>query len=564
MRARPQFQDRTRVPSLLVESGSRGLFDPDSQTLRAGTILTIVVALMLLIVCANVANLMLARATTRRSEISLRLSMGAPRSRIIRQLLTESLLLASAGGALGLLINHWGRTLVPDFRSALVSDDLPVVNLGLLPELDWRIFAFVLALTVCTALIFGLVPALRGTSLDLATELKENSRSVSGRRSLLSRSLLIAQVAVSLTLLVGAGLFLRTVRNLRSVAVGFNPHHILTFHVSLRAIGGGDPARVTRLLDLITERAGHLPGVQSIGGTSAAYWQSQVLGTRPVYIPGASGAQVMDFIGISPGFLETMQIPLLNGRAPNVGDLPAPAKGVLINETAAARLFPGQDPIGRRLGFAPQNAGNLEIIGVVGDTKYGDVRAPAQPMVYMPSRQTSFVLRTAGEPMQLAHSIRDLVREIDPAVPVTDIETQEDLTNARIQPERLYAGFYTLFGVLALLLASIGLFGLMSYNVVQRTNELGVRMALGAQKQDVLRLVMRESIALVAVGVAAGVALAIAANRIIASLLYGLAPGDLSTIVVAILLMFAVAACAAYLPARRASTVDPLRALRHE
>ena len=267
-------------------------------------------------------------------------------------------------------------------------------------------------------------------------------------------------------------------------------------------------------------------------------------------------------IGISPGFFETMQIQLLAGRTMQPFDLVRPIKSVVINETAARQFFKGQDAVGRRIGIA-QNPGLWEVIGVVGNATYGDVRNPPEALMYMPGRQTTFVVRTAADPMKLASSIRDAVREIDPAIPITDVTTETELIEGRIQPERLFARFYTLFGVLALLLASIGLFGLMSYNVARRTNEIGIRMALGAQRDDVVRMVMRNALALVVIGVVIGIGGAVILRRLLASQLYGLAGHDVVSIAAAIGLLLAVSAAAAYLPARHASRVDPWSSLNH-
>jgi len=558
MRAMPVFQNKSGVPHLLVESGSRGLFDTAPQAIRASQILTIVVALILVIVCANVANLMLSRATTRRREISVRLSMGATRTRLIRQLITESLILSTAGGILGLAVNQWGRALLLDLRA--ISADM-----GTLPPLDWRVFAFVFALTLFTALAFGLAPALRATQIDLNAALKENSRSMSIQRSALSKGLLIAQVAVALVLVVGAGLFLQTVRNLRNVAVGFNPQNVLTFHLSLRAIPltSDFSARISSLSDRIVEKVGSIPGVLSIGGSNYPFWQSRFMNQRPIYIEGGSEPVVSNVIGITPGFFETMQVPLLSGRTMKTFDLVRPIKSVVINETAARRFFNGQDAVGRRIGVA-QNPGLWEVVGVVGNASYGDVRNPPEALMYMPGRQTTFVARTEGDPMALASSIRDTVHEIDPAIPITEITTETELMEGRIQAERLFARFYTLFGVLAMLLAAIGLFGLMSYNVVRRTNEIGVRIALGAQREDVVGMVMRDGLSLVVIGIVIGIVGALLLSRLLASQLYGLAEHDVVSIAAAVGLLLAVSAAAAYLPARHASRVDPLSALRHD
>jgi predicted permease len=493
------------------------------------------------------------------------LALGATRTRLVRQLLTESLVLAMVGGTLALVINHWGRSLIPTFRSVYVAQDLPVVNIGLMPELDWRILSYVFGLSLLTGIVFGLVPALRATRIDLASDLKVSGRSISGEKSFLSKGLVIAQVAISLTLMVGAGLFLGTVRNLRNVGVGFNPHNILSFHLSLR----GTAMNVMldsyhAVYDHIVEKVAALPGVRSVGTTGVAYWQTQVVGSVPVFAEGVPQPIAADLVDATPGFFETMEIPLLSGRVMNFLDVGVPPKAVWINELAARRFFPGQEPIGRRMGGSAANAAVWQIAGVVGNTKYGDVRDAFRPTIYLPRPQTSFVVRTEGDPMKIAGSVIDIVRQIDPMIAITDTESEDSLLDGRIQTERLYASFYTLFGGIALALASIGLFGLMSYSVARRTNEIGVRMALGAQRGYVVRQLLVESLMLAGIGVLIGVLAALAAARLIASQLYEMAPYDLATFIGAIAVMFAVCVLAGYLPARRAVTIDPLQALRHE
>jgi predicted permease len=543
--AQPLFQNKTQLPNLLLESGRRGLNDTDAKTVRAGQILTIVVLLLLLIVCANVANLVLSAATTRKREISVRLSLGATRFRLIRQLLTESLLLATVGGLLGLAINQWGRELIPTFRSVTVSYDMPNVNVGLMPALDWRIAAFVIGLTLGCAVLFGLIPALQATRLNLVSELKQDSRRFSGSRSILSRGLLVAQVAISIVLLVGAGLLLRSLGNLRDVDLGFNPDNVVTFHMSVRAVPGA--ARQRDMFQKIEERSRSLPGVRSVAGSGIAFWQTKVSGSARVALRGAADSTVVDAIGVTPGFFATMQMPILSGRDFTEQDLGPPSRVIVINE-AARVLFGGAEPIGSTLSLVGQDQ-IWEVIGMVGNARFGDVREPLRPLIYIPARQFSFVLRTDADLRTLAPAIRAMVREIEPMAPVTDIVTQRELVEGRLQPERLLTTFYVFFGSIALLLASIGLFALMSYSVARRTNEIGVRMALGARRNDVVKLVMRESLMLVGVGVLAGLVGALALGRWISSQLYGIGSIDAFALTAAIVTMVGVSLFATYLPA---------------
>jgi predicted permease len=554
-------QNRTDVPHLIVDSAARGVYDPNESGVRSVTILSVVVALVLLIVCANVANLLLSRAVGRQKEMSVRLSLGASRARLIRQFLTESLVLASLGGALGLLVAYWGRSLLPTNGAAL-------------PLFDWRLCLFLIAITAATGLLFGLAPALRGSGIDVNAALKETGRSVSGARSLLSRALLIAQVAISLVLLVGAGLFLRTLDNLQHVDVGFNPQNLLLFQVN-PALNRYDAAQMPRLYRDLLDRLAAVPGSRGVAMSQPALLSGSV-NTTGIYVQGRTypiGRRDLDNdihrVVISSNFFDVMQIPIVTGRALTDRDDASAPKVVVINEAAARKYFPQQNAVGQHFGSSPETAGNLEIVGVLRDAKYNSVRDPAPPTMYVPYRQARlgsavFEVRTAGLPASAVGAVREAVRQIDPNLPVTNVSTQLEQIDERFAQERLFAQAYALFGVLALLLASIGLFGLMSYSVSRRTNEIGIRMALGARREDVLKLVMRESMSLVAIGVASGVLIAALGARFIAALLFDVPPRDVTTMAVAIGVMAIVSAFASYLPARRASRVDPMVALRYE
>jgi len=561
-RSTSRNRDRTQVPQLLVEPGNRGIYDISPTELRAVTILSVVVALVLLIVCANVANLLLSRATARQKELSVRLSLGATRTRLVRQLLTESLLLAAMGGALGLLVGYWGRQLLPGAP-------------GQTTALNWRMLMFVLLVTGLTGLVFGIAPALRGTAMNVNSALKETGRSVVGARSVLSKALLVVQVAISLVLLVGAGLFLRTLNNLRHVDVGFNPQNLVLFRVN-PALNRYDEKRMVALYRDMLDRLGSVPGLRGAAMSQPALLSGSVNSTGifvqgRTYPPGRpqGDGNSINRLVISPNFFDVMGIPIVLGRPlTNRDDAMAP-KVVVINESAARKYFPNQNPIGQHFGSSPETTGQLEIVGVLRDAKYDSVRDAAPPTMYVPYPQTRlgnavFELRTAGAPAGVMGSVRDVIRQIDPNLPITDVSTQIEQVEKRFAQEKLFAQAYTLFGGLALLLASIGLFGLMSYNVSRRTNEIGIRMALGAQRQDVLRLVMGESMLLVAIGVVTGLGIAIAASRLVATLLFGLPPTDPLAIATAMGVMIAVSSLAGYLPARRASRVDPMVALHYE
>ncbi len=551
-------RNRSEVPRLRVDSGSRGVYDVSPTDKRAVTILSVVVILVLLIVCANVANLLLSRATSRRKEISVRLSLGATRARVIRQLLTESLLLASFGGALGILVGYWGQRLLPGPP-------------GQATALDWRVLGFVLGITGVTGIIFGVAPALRATGMSVSTALKENSRSVVGSRNVLSRLLLVTQVAISLVLLVGAGLFLRTLENLRHVDVGFNPQNLVIFRINPQ-LNRYDDQRTRRLYDELTEALRAAPGVRAVTGSQPALLSGSVNSTS-IFVQGRTyGPDQHDDINrlvVLPDFFDVMGIPVLTGRGFTARDDDKAPKVVVINSAAARKYFPGENPVGRRYGSSPEENATLEIVGVVRDTKYNSVRDEAPPTMYVPYRQTRgggvlLEVRTAGDPVSSMNMIRDTVRRIDSNLPIMDMWTQMEQIERRFLQEKLFAQANAFFGGLAVVLAAVGLFGLMSYSVARRTNEIGIRMALGARTQDVLRLVMWESMTLVAVGIVIGLAVALGTTRLVETLLFGLAPTDVFSMATAIVVMIVVSMLAGYLPARRASRVDPMVALHQE
>jgi predicted permease len=556
-RASSQNQNRSLIPRLVVDSGARGVYDPNPNEIRVATILSVVVGLILLIVCANVANLLLSRAAARQKEISVRLSLGATRVRLIRQLLTESILLAFIGAVLGIAVAYWGRQLLPSG--------------GAQAALDWRVLAFAGAVALMTGILFGIAPALRTTRTNVSQALKENSRSVAGSRSLLSRALLVVQVAVSLVLLVGAGLFLRTVQNLRQVDVGFQPQNLASFRLSPQ-LNGYQAERISSLFEQIVERLKAVPGIRDVTLSNPALLTGSVNGTNFVvqgrtYTRGPHND--INRLRVAPNFFDMMGIPLLTGRVFTPQDGPKAPLVAVINEAAVRKFFPNENPLGRRFGGSPENSGQMEVVGVVRDAKYSSIRDEAPPTMYVPYTQSPvrdmfFEVRTAADPGQAVASIRETIRQVDANVPLMNVSTKTEQIDQRLAQERLFAQTYALFGALALLLASIGLFGLMSYNVARRTNEIGIRMALGARRWDVVQMVMRESLLLVAIGVAIGFAAALAAGRLVATLLFGLAPTDTITIALAIGVMIVVSSFAGYLPARRASRVDPVVALHHE
>ena len=557
-------RNRTQIPRLLVDSGRRGFYDADDNSRLSAMILTAVVVVLLLIVCANVANLMLSRAVTRRREISVRLSLGATRSRLIRQLLTEALLLALVGASLGIVVAAFGVRLLP----------APASNVSVLRGV---VLAFTVAAAAVTSLAFGVMPALRATRVNVNAELKEAGRTVAGRRSVLARSLLVVQVALSLVLLVGAGLFLRTLTNLRHVDVGFDPNNLLLVRVT-PGTSGYTPARGAELYRVLIERLGSIPGVRAAGLSQPALLSGSVSSTA-IYVEGDTNveggappsdrdpAHTINRLVISPGFFQVLGLRLLAGRELTDHDDQAATRVTVINQTAAATFFPNQNPIGKRFTNSPGGKQYIEIVGVVSDAKYSNVREPVPPTMYdtflqSPRATAMLTLRTAELPSTVAAAVRQTIHDVDPNLPIVSVSTQMDAIERRLSQEKLFAQAYALFGGIALLLASVGLFGLMSYTVARRTPEMGIRMALGAPRGRVLGMVMFESMRLVWLGVAAGVAVALGAARYLAALVYGISTTDGATMGGATAVLLAVSALAAYLPARRASRVDPAIALR--
>jgi predicted permease len=557
-RATSVNRNRKDVPSLLVDSAGHGIYDVNATDKRAVAVLTGVVVLVLLIVCANVANLLLSRATTRQKEFSVRLSMGATRWRLVRQMLTESVLIAAMGGALGLVIGYWGQRLLPGAAGQVMSP-------------DWRVFGFVLGVTAVTGILFGLAPALRATAVNVSAALKETSRTVAGHRSILGKALLVVQVAVSLVLLVGAGLFLQTLQNLRQVNVGFNPRNLVLFTVNPQ-LNRYDEQRVLALYGQLLDRLRAVGGVRGVSFSNPAMLAGSV-NQSSFFVQGRAYAQgqrdSINRVVVSPNFFELMEIPVLVGRGLTEADRETAPKVAVINDAAVRTYFANQNPIGTRFGSSVETAGQIEIVGVVRDVKYNSVRDAAPPTMYVPYLQTrvpfaTFEARTAGDPSSAVGAIREAVRQIDPNLPIVNVSTQMEQIERRFLQEKIFAQANALFGGIALLLAAIGLFGLMSYNVARRTNEIGIRMALGAQPQHVLQMVMSESMIMVAAGVVIGIVLALAAARLVSSLLFGLGATDLRTMVLSIVVMVAVSAIAGYLPARRAARVDPMVALHYE
>jgi predicted permease len=574
----PAQLDAKEYPRLTTESGSRGM--PDTRKDFAPTIyaLFIVVAIVLLIACANLANLLLARGAVRGPEISVRLAMGAGRWRIVRQLLTESLLLSVIGGVVGVLFAFWARGLLVTFADR----DTGILPAGVDLHLNWRVLLFTFALSVLTGLLFGVIPAWRTTSLDLATALKQSRRTASVV-SRASKLLLVGQVALSSLLLLGAGLFIHSLYNLQRVEVGFNQNNLLLFTLRPMQYEYKDE-RLVRLYQQVFDRLDQLPGVRSATFGSVALiandnWYTDFRLPGEPEDTGETRETMRQMV--RENYFATMEIPFLRGRQFTTHDGPAAPNVAIVNETFAQEFFLGQSVLGQRIAFAKRD---VEIVGVVADTKYESQRKEIKPLVYTPWQQEAetigqmhFAVRTDGEPTALAGAVRQLVRDIDNDLPVMKITTQAARAQATLGQERLYVRLLSFFGAVALLLAAIGLFGVLAHSVSQRTKEIGIRMAFGAQVGSVLRLIIWEGMKLVLSGLALATLLGFALKRLFAfheftadiwermkEQLYGVSAGDPITLIVIVTLLMFVALLACWLPARRAAKVDPLVALRYE
>jgi predicted permease len=559
----PNESSEERVtPQIRLDSGGQGLMRQRRRFSSQFDVLMVIVGLVLLIACVNLANLLLARAATRQKEMAVRLSVGASRLRLIRQLLTESMLLTALGAALGLIFAYWGK----DALLALLVGSSEGFAVDL--RLDWRALGFTAAVSALTGVLFGVAPALRATRIELAPTLKETPGGGGAARSRLNKALVVAQVAMSLVLLVGAGLFVRTLRNLNRIDAGFDRENLLIFRMNTRY----EASRRANLYQQMTERIAALPGVRAVSSSRdplMAFIYNGDSITVPGYTPRADEDLNVRTVEVAPNFLATMGIPLPLGREFTPQDNQQAPNVAVISQALAARFYPNQNPLGQR--FIIHGA-EMQIIGVSRDAKYGGIREAIVPVVYLPYLQNhpalpsemSFAVRTVGDPAAAVAAIRQTVQSIDRNLPIYDVRTQSELIALSFAKERLFASLSGFFGLLALALVSIGLYGVMSYTVARRTHEIGIRMSLGARGADILRMVLGESLLLVLLGSVIGLAAALATTRLIAGMLFGLTPADPLTIAMATLLLLAVAALAGWLPARRAARVDPLTALRRE
>jgi len=557
-----QLQDIARARIDLTPAAT-GLSHIRFQFSKPLEVLMAVVGLVLLIACANIANLLLARATTRHREIAVRQALGAGRMRLIRQLLTESLLLALAGGALGVAL----ASLASRLLLIMVSTGPQPLPLNVSP--DARVLAFTFVLTLMTAVLFGTAPALHATRIELVSSLKERGATSARARSPLGKVLIVSQVGLSLVLLAGSGLFLRSLVNLSRVDTGFDKQNVLEFHVDEASVGYKEDARVANLYRQIEQRVAAQPGIRADSFSFFTFNQGEWTG--PVSIQGQVKSIPKDVVKnvVGSGYFQAMEIPLLVGRRFGPQDLANSQKVAVINQTMARTFFPNESPIGRRFGDDPEHANAIEVVGVVKDAKFQSLEEKPHAALYIPYSQhiqylNDFEVRYSGDAHAIIAEVRRAIGEVDGNLPVSGVTTLAAEVDDSIVNQRLVAQLSTFFGLLAVFLACIGIYGLMSYAVTRRTNEIGIRMALGAGRSSVQWLVMREVFLLVGIGLAVGVPAALAGGRLVSTMLFGLTAADPFSLVAAVTLLLAAALLAGYLPARRASRVDPMEALRYE
>jgi predicted permease len=566
----PSQKDLADISHAQIEltSAARGFSELRVRFSLPLKILTAIAGLVLLIACANLANLLLARGAARVREFAMRMAIGATRSRVIRQLLTESIILALAGSAIGVAC-AWNAS---HLLLAMASSSPEVAAMRVEPNL--RVLAFTAALTVLTAFLFGLVPAIRVTRLDLNGSLKQGRGIASPVAAVsLARALIVAQVALSLVLLAGASLFLRSLVNLTHIDTGFDRQNVLIFSLDEYSANLPLDARLVGLQQQIEQRVQSVPGVRSASFAAFAFnqgvWSDDVTAQGVPRTPGNSGDVLLNVVGNS--FFSTIGLPILSGRGFDPQDRIDSPKVAVINQTMAGMFFPGSSPIGRHFGFGddPAGSGDIEIIGVVKNAKYVALEESPEPAVYFPYAQRpqyfgNFEVRYSGDEQQIVPAVRRAIAEVNSDVLISKITSLTEQVEESTSNQRLIARLSAFFGLLAAFLVCIGIYGLLSYAVARRTSEIGVRMALGARRSNVLWLILREILVLVAIGIAIGAPIAVAGNRLVVKLLYGLSPADPLSLAAAIAMLSVIALFAGYLPARRASLVEPTVALRCE
>ncbi len=543
------------MPRLTLRDGSRGLFAQQQVFATPLSVLTIFLGLVLLLACANIATLMLARGAERQREMSVRLALGAGRARIVRQTLVESLLLAAIGGACGLALAYVGRGAIARFT----------------PRFDWPVFAFTALISIATGLLFGLVPALAAMRAEIADGVKRSAR--------VGKSIVGFQIALATLLIITAGLFLRSLAGLNAVDPGFRTDHLLLAQIVLpqnRYPAGANVAFHQRMEQAIA----NIPGVASVSGAEVPYLSGEHLQTN--FLPqgeaiDASTSQTEPYNAVGVHFFDTLGIPIVAGRAFGVNDTATSAKVAVINQRLAAARFPNQNPIGKRISVGVYagygdvlTSGPIEIVGVCGDTLYGDLHGVPPPQLFVPYvqqtqvRRLTYQIRTQTTPAAIVPALRRVVHAADPALPLVNVRTQQEQIDSDLADERLLVSLTSTFGLLALVLASVGIYGVMAYSVARRTKEIGIRMALGAIPPQVLVMVLREASSLSAAAIALGVVASFLVTRFVKSMLFGVASSDPVTLWGAAVLLMIVALGASWIPARRAARVQPMEALRRD
>jgi predicted permease len=562
------FRERFVSKHLFLRPGQKGRSDLRQQFSTPILVLMGMVCLVLLIACANVANLLLARGAARQKEVAIRLALGASRGAIVRQRLVESLVLAAAGAFLGLAFAWWTGALL----LTMLPLDAAAQTLSASP--DSRVIAFAFAGALLTALLFGLAPALQSTRPALVSTLKDESGSVVGGtgHARFRKGLVVAQVGLSVLLLAGAGLFARSLYNLKTLNPGFQADQLLGFSLD-PSLNGYSRERSIGLFQQLQEQLALLPDVRSATASviplmTDSNWSSTV---KVEGYQSKEGEDMNPSVnGVGPGFFATMGQVLVKGREFSVKDVTGAPKAAIINETMAKYFFGADNPLGRHIGWGRDKTVDIEIVGVVKDSKTSTLRQQAQRFVYVPYMQEpeigqmTFYVRARGDAASVGASVRQVAQRVDPNLPIFDMKTMTAVMDESLFIERMVAALSVAFGGLATLLAAIGLYGVMSYTVARRTREIGIRMALGAERHSVMWLVLKEVAMMVGIGVGVGVPLAVALSRIVQSQLFGLSAHDPIALVAAAVILTSVALAAGYLPARRATRVDPMLALRYE
>jgi predicted permease len=555
------------TPRLLLVDGSRGINNAARMFRKPVSVLMSMTGLVLLLACANIANLLLARGAQRQREMSVRLALGASRARVLRQLLTESLLLAGMGGAGGLLLGFFARNSIPRLMSSAWEQNTYDV------PMDWGVFAFAAAVTVLTGLVFGLAPAWLAARSEVSNSLKESAQTTTRRRKGPGGKAIVAfQIALSTLLVVGAGLFLRTLWALDRVDAGFRTDHLILFEVSppVHRYGPGEDVALHQRLE---QEFAAIPGVQGVAPGGMAYLADSMSNSEFAIEgekPATDNGEPVDINVVGNAFFQTMGIPIMGGRGFGAQDTASSKHVAVINEALAKKRFPGTNPMGRRFKTDDDKPVWYEIVGVCGDNRYMNLRDEPPPQFFLPYVQQAevggmtYAIRTQLAPALLVPALRHVVQQADRDLPIIDVRTQREQIDANMQMERSFAALTTGFGVLALALACVGIYGIMAYTVANRRNEIGIRLALGAQPGQVRGMILRESTGLAVAGILAGMGAALALTRLVKSMLYGVQPNDPVTVAAGVLILLAVALAASWIPARRAASVQPMEALRHE